>query len=170
MATTTTTTTPKVPPAGIWAPAVTFFDPETDEIDLEAQKKYYTYLSQHLTGTYNTPSIQTKTCPYKLMMVKQIRPRHPRHQRRNIPPHTLRTRLPPPDSPLGRRTQLSAHGGRLRPQYEASPRIHLGRGGCASGLCVGVALCVFWETDDGGRGEEVLSGGCGEECVAGCDL
>lgn len=54
MATTaTTTTTPKVPPAGIWAPAVTFFDPETDELDLEAQKKYYTYLSQHLTGTYN---------------------------------------------------------------------------------------------------------------------
>lgn len=45
-----TTTTPKVPPAGIWAPAVTFFDPETDELDLEAQKKYYTYLSQHLTG------------------------------------------------------------------------------------------------------------------------
>lgn len=32
---------------------MTFFDPETDELDLEAQKKYYTYLSQHLTGTYN---------------------------------------------------------------------------------------------------------------------
>lgn len=55
-----TTTTPKVPPAGIWAPAVTFFDPETDELDLEAQKKYYTYLSQHLTGTYNTPSSKPK--------------------------------------------------------------------------------------------------------------
>ena len=40
----------RVPPAGIWAPAVTFFDPETDELDLESQKKYYTYLSKHLTG------------------------------------------------------------------------------------------------------------------------
>lgn len=40
----------RVPPAGIWAPAVTFFDPETDELDLESQKKYYGYLSKHLTG------------------------------------------------------------------------------------------------------------------------
>lgn len=40
----------KVPPSGIWAPAVTFFDPQTDELDLESQAKYYKYLSQHLTG------------------------------------------------------------------------------------------------------------------------
>ncbi|OHE96339.1 dihydrodipicolinate synthetase [Colletotrichum orchidophilum] len=35
----------KVPPQGIWAPAVTLFNPETDELDLEAQAKYYAYLS-----------------------------------------------------------------------------------------------------------------------------
>jgi 2-keto-3-deoxy-L-rhamnonate aldolase len=40
----------KVPPPGIWAPAVTFFDPSTDELDLVSQAKYYKYLSQHLTG------------------------------------------------------------------------------------------------------------------------
>lgn len=39
-----------VPPAGIWAPAITFFDPETDELDLISQAKYYKYLAQHLTG------------------------------------------------------------------------------------------------------------------------
>ena len=38
----------KVPPAGIWAPAVTFC--ENDELDLTSQAKYYKYLSQHLTG------------------------------------------------------------------------------------------------------------------------
>lgn len=40
----------RVPPAGIWAPAVTFFDHDKDELDLVAQKKYYNYLSKHLTG------------------------------------------------------------------------------------------------------------------------
>jgi len=40
----------KVPKAGVWAPAVTLFDPETDELDLASQTKYYKYLSQHLTG------------------------------------------------------------------------------------------------------------------------
>jgi 4-hydroxy-2-oxoglutarate aldolase len=39
-----------VPPAGVWAPAITFFDPETDELDLQSQTKYYKYLSTHLTG------------------------------------------------------------------------------------------------------------------------
>lgn len=39
-----------VPPAGVWAPAITFFDPQSDELDLHSQKKYYKYLSQHLTG------------------------------------------------------------------------------------------------------------------------
>ncbi|KAK5123389.1 hypothetical protein LTR85_002821 [Meristemomyces frigidus] len=42
--------TSKVPPPGVWAPAITFFDPETDELDLASQAKYYKYLSQHLTG------------------------------------------------------------------------------------------------------------------------
>ncbi|RDW74411.1 dihydrodipicolinate synthase family protein [Aspergillus mulundensis] len=37
---------PHVPKAGVWCPAVTFFDHATDTIDLEAQKKYYTYLSK----------------------------------------------------------------------------------------------------------------------------
>ncbi|KAK1473280.1 dihydrodipicolinate synthetase [Colletotrichum cuscutae] len=36
----------KVPPQGIWAPAVTLFNPETDELDLEAQAKYFSYLSK----------------------------------------------------------------------------------------------------------------------------
>lgn len=40
----------KVPPAGIWAPAITFFNHDTDELDLESQSKYYKYLSTHLTG------------------------------------------------------------------------------------------------------------------------
>jgi 4-hydroxy-2-oxoglutarate aldolase len=40
----------RVPPAGVWAPAITFFDPATDTPDVESQSKYYKYLSQHLTG------------------------------------------------------------------------------------------------------------------------
>lgn len=35
-----------VPPAGVWCPAVTMFNPDTDELDLEAQAKYYSYLSK----------------------------------------------------------------------------------------------------------------------------
>jgi len=41
----------KVPKAGVWCPAVTFFDPETGKLDLESQKKYFKYLSTSgLTG------------------------------------------------------------------------------------------------------------------------
>ncbi|KAI0126796.1 dihydrodipicolinate synthetase [Xylariales sp. AK1849] len=36
---------PHVPPCGIWVPAITLFDPETDEIIPEDQAKYYKYLS-----------------------------------------------------------------------------------------------------------------------------
>ncbi|PGH35771.1 hypothetical protein GX50_01354 [[Emmonsia] crescens] len=36
----------RIPKSGIWCPAVTFFDPATDTLDLSSQKKYYTYLSQ----------------------------------------------------------------------------------------------------------------------------
>ena len=39
-----TATTP--PPAGVWCPAITLFNPDTDEIDHEAQAKYYSYLSK----------------------------------------------------------------------------------------------------------------------------
>ena len=40
-----------VPKPGVWCPAVTFFNPETDELDLDAQATYYSYLSQSgLTG------------------------------------------------------------------------------------------------------------------------
>ena len=40
-----------VPKPGVWCPAVTFFNPATDELDLEAQSKYYSYLSRSgLTG------------------------------------------------------------------------------------------------------------------------
>lgn len=35
-----------VPPGGVWCPAVTFFNPDTDELDLESQAKYYSYLSK----------------------------------------------------------------------------------------------------------------------------
>ncbi|EED19711.1 dihydrodipicolinate synthetase family protein [Talaromyces stipitatus ATCC 10500] len=35
-----------VPPAGVWAPAVTAFNSEDDTIDYESAKKYYTYLSR----------------------------------------------------------------------------------------------------------------------------
>ncbi|KAF9887710.1 hypothetical protein FE257_009663 [Aspergillus nanangensis] len=42
---------PHVPSAGVWCPAVTFFDHSTDTLDLASQKKYYTYLSTTgLTG------------------------------------------------------------------------------------------------------------------------
>lgn len=41
----------QVPPGGVWAPAVTFFDHSTDSLDTEAQAKYYSYLSKTgLTG------------------------------------------------------------------------------------------------------------------------
>ena len=35
-----------VPKAGVWCPAITFFDHSTDTIDFDAQKKYYSYLSK----------------------------------------------------------------------------------------------------------------------------
>ncbi|KAJ9388383.1 hypothetical protein DTO063F5_2714 [Paecilomyces variotii] len=42
---------PHVPPAGVWCPAVTFFDHSTDSLDLVSQKQYYAYLSRSgLTG------------------------------------------------------------------------------------------------------------------------
>ena len=45
------TNNPKVPKAGIWCPAITFFDPETDELCLREQAIYYKYLaSSGLTG------------------------------------------------------------------------------------------------------------------------
>lgn len=47
---TATALTAKVPSPGVWAPAVTLFDPVTDTLDLDSQAKYYQYLAQHLTG------------------------------------------------------------------------------------------------------------------------
>ncbi|KAL2008384.1 hypothetical protein VTN00DRAFT_8366 [Thermoascus crustaceus] len=41
-----TTPQPRVPRPGVWCPAVTFFDPATDTLDLESQKKYLSYLSR----------------------------------------------------------------------------------------------------------------------------
>ncbi|RYC53729.1 hypothetical protein CHU98_g12480, partial [Xylaria longipes] len=37
---------PKVPPSGIWAPAITFFDPQTDTLIPADQGTYYSYLSK----------------------------------------------------------------------------------------------------------------------------
>ncbi|PSN65491.1 dihydrodipicolinate synthetase family protein-like protein [Corynespora cassiicola Philippines] len=34
-----------IPKAGVWAPSVTYFDPETGKLDLESQKKFFKYLS-----------------------------------------------------------------------------------------------------------------------------
>lgn len=36
---------PRVPPSGVWAPAITFFDHSTDTLDTESQAKYYAYLA-----------------------------------------------------------------------------------------------------------------------------
>jgi 4-hydroxy-2-oxoglutarate aldolase len=41
----------KVSAPGVWAPAITFFEPTTDDLDLDSQKAYYNYLSKSgLTG------------------------------------------------------------------------------------------------------------------------
>lgn len=40
-----TSTTCPVPQSGCYVPAITFFDPETDQLALEAQAKYFQYLS-----------------------------------------------------------------------------------------------------------------------------
>ncbi|KAM0560068.1 hypothetical protein ACHAPJ_004028 [Fusarium lateritium] len=37
---------PRAPPSGVWAPAITFFDHETDTLETEAQAAYYSYLSK----------------------------------------------------------------------------------------------------------------------------
>lgn len=39
-------TSPKVPPSGVWAPTVTFFDHSTDSLDIESQTQYFSYLSK----------------------------------------------------------------------------------------------------------------------------
>lgn len=41
----TTSPKPSVPAGGVWAPAITFFDNASDEIDFEAQAQYFKYLS-----------------------------------------------------------------------------------------------------------------------------
>jgi 4-hydroxy-2-oxoglutarate aldolase len=41
----------KVPASGVWCPAVTFFNPQTGDIDIASQEKYFKYLSESgLTG------------------------------------------------------------------------------------------------------------------------
>lgn len=37
---------PHVPPSGVWCPAVTLFDPETDTLDIPSQKKYFSLLAR----------------------------------------------------------------------------------------------------------------------------
>ncbi|KAJ5998309.1 hypothetical protein N7451_006119 [Penicillium sp. IBT 35674x] len=39
-------TQPHVPPSGVWCPAVTFFDHQTDSLDLASQSQYFAYLSR----------------------------------------------------------------------------------------------------------------------------
>jgi 4-hydroxy-2-oxoglutarate aldolase len=35
----------QVPPSGVWCPAVTFFNPGFNTLDLEAQSRFFSYLS-----------------------------------------------------------------------------------------------------------------------------
>ncbi|KAK0743381.1 hypothetical protein B0T18DRAFT_327605 [Schizothecium vesticola] len=37
---------PHVPPSGVWCPAVTLFDPDTDTLDIPSQKKYFALLAR----------------------------------------------------------------------------------------------------------------------------
>ncbi|KAH8811214.1 hypothetical protein F5884DRAFT_781517 [Xylogone sp. PMI_703] len=37
---------PRVPPRGVWAPAVTFFNHSNDTLDIESQAKFYSYMSK----------------------------------------------------------------------------------------------------------------------------
>lgn len=46
MGTHSVSTQPHVPPSGVWCPAVTFFDHETDSLDLDSQSQYFAYLSR----------------------------------------------------------------------------------------------------------------------------
>lgn len=46
IATTTSEARRNVPPSGVWTPTCTFFDHSTDTLDLEAQAKYFSYLSK----------------------------------------------------------------------------------------------------------------------------
>lgn len=39
-------TSPRAPPRGVWAPAITFFDHDKDELDTQSQASYYSYLSK----------------------------------------------------------------------------------------------------------------------------
>jgi 4-hydroxy-2-oxoglutarate aldolase len=39
------TPAPHIPPSGVWCPGITFFNRATDTLDLDSQRKYYTYLS-----------------------------------------------------------------------------------------------------------------------------
>lgn len=48
---TTPTQQPHIPKPGVWCPAITFFNPKTDTLDLPSQKQYFYYLSTTgLTG------------------------------------------------------------------------------------------------------------------------
>ena len=42
----TTPALSNVPPSGVWAPTITFFDHSTDNLNTEAQAKYYSYLAK----------------------------------------------------------------------------------------------------------------------------
>lgn len=44
--TTSVSSRSKVPPGGVWAPAITFFDHSTDNLSIEPQAQYYSYLSK----------------------------------------------------------------------------------------------------------------------------
>ncbi|GAB7366413.1 hypothetical protein MBLNU230_g8210t1 [Neophaeotheca triangularis] len=46
----TTRQSSKVPRGGVWTPAITFFDHDTDNLNLESQAKYYSYLSKSGLG------------------------------------------------------------------------------------------------------------------------
>lgn len=56
-----------IPKAGVWCPAVTFFNHETDTLDLDSQKQYFSYLSRTglsglvILGTNSEAFLLTRT-------------------------------------------------------------------------------------------------------------
>ena len=88
----------RAPNPGTYAPAVTFFDPDTDRLCLDAQAKYYSYLaSTGLTGL-----IILGTNAETLLLTREERRALLETARKSDPPGT--------PSSQGQRSKLSSLG------------------------------------------------------------
>ncbi len=137
-------TFPKVPARGIWVPAVTMFDPETDRLDPESQAKYYTYLSK--TGLAGLVILGTNAETFLLT----------REERKELLTHR----------PRSRGAGLPHHGRRRRPLDTPGARIHRR---CRRGrrqLCAGPAAGLLWQGYHGGRDQGLLHRGGEQEPAA----